>query len=133
MLMAKIHSKLSLKNMLSSPIELTIKSSCEDKIKIEPSTLTLSAFESTAVKVLLNTNPLTKYKKPCKIKEYILIKTPFFDQKVNVFINLNATQEREKSLESSVNSMSYSYRRQMGGGMTNALSKMRSLSKEIKE
>jgi hypothetical protein len=109
----KIHSKLQLKNMLSSPIDLMLKSSCDDKIKFEPRTLTLSAFESTTIKVWLSTNSLVKYKKPCKIKEYLLLKTEFFDQKVNVIINLSAAVEepkREKSLESSVNSMSYSYR-----------------------
>jgi len=98
--------------MLSSPIDLVLKSSCDDKIKFEPRTLTLSAFESTTIKVWLSTNSLGKYKKPCKIKEYLLLKTEFFDQKVNVVINLSAAEEpkREKSLESSVNSMSYSYR-----------------------
>lgn len=129
-LMPKMHTKVQLRNMLSAPIELTLKSSCPDKLKLEPESLTLSAFESASIKVWLNTAPLQKYKKPCRIKEYILIKTDFFDQKINVTINLSA-ETREKSLESSVNSMSY--RRQMGGGFTNALSKLRSLSKDIKD
>ena len=126
----KMHTKVQLRNMLSAPIELTLKSSCPDKLKLEPQSLTLSAFESASIKVWLNTAPLQKYKKPCRIKEYILIKTDFFDQKVNVTINMSA-EAREKSLESSVNSMSY--RRQMGGGFTNALSKLRSLSRDIKD
>lgn len=134
-----------LKNNLSAKVEIELSSGQQDKISVEPKTLTLSAFESQQVRVSLKTKELSKYvekQERCTLQDYVLIKSEFFTQKVNVSLHLVKHDEgsRASLLESSLMS-SRGMRKSnfggrapiAGGGMTNALQKMRSLSKDIKE
>lgn len=86
---------------------------------------------------------------PSKIREHIKVVSEFFQQRVEVTIvpNQPVTDPNEQSLtgsnyiydpnnESSLGSSRFSNAassRRQGGGMTNALLRMRSLSKEIKD
>ena len=76
---------------MSAKIKLELKPTSLDRLKIDPCTLSLSAFESQQVRVTLNTRDLAKYlekKETAVLKDCILIKSEFFQQKVSVTINL---------------------------------------------
>jgi hypothetical protein len=142
------------KNQFSAPLTLELEGSCEDLetnlvgMQIEPQTLKLAPFESTSVRVTMRAKRMNT-KLPSKIKEHIKVISEFFQQRVEVTVvpNQPIQDPNEQSLsgsnyvydpnnESSLGSSRYSLAgstRRQGGGMTNALQRMRSLSKEIKD
>lgn len=139
------YSKLMLRNNLSAPIKMEIVASSPAKFKVEPNVLALSAFESGIVKIQLDTKDLAKYldkQEKQTLREHITLKSDFFTQTVRVTIHLTkaADPNRNNSLMESSLMSSSGLRRSKhggaplaGGGMTNALHRMRSLSREIRD
>ena len=83
--------KLLLKNNLSAKIKLELKAASDNKFRVEPSNICLSAFESIQVKVSLMPRELSKYvekQKQMTLKEHLMIKSDFFLQKVPITICL---------------------------------------------
>ena len=127
--------KLIFKNTLGSPlpIKFTFSTAALVNMVMEPTQMALQPFESSCA--VLTVTPKKMAKAPRKIQEYIMVN----EQKVMVTIlplkqseNVPELESSNYSLGSSRYSLANSSRVQ-GGGMTSALQRMRSLSKEIKE
>eukprot|EP00347_Sterkiella_histriomuscorum_P007164 403350016 len=103
--------QLTLRNNLSAPVEINLKSSNPERFDIEPKTKKLVPFETFTLDVIVKVlKPFAQ--KSNKHKEQIFIKSDFFDQKVVVILmpapNMNSNpnngsiSSRDNSLQSSM-------------------------------
>lgn len=155
--------KVLLKNLLSQPVTLTLETSQSRagqnmlslnlfEIIIKPTVISLSMLESAQLTVEVSPKKGAQMfsKLPSKIKECIFVKSEYSEQKIDVTIipRQSAAQGEGADLETGSNytytgnndSMHSSSRysmasrsRQAVGSRNNALERMRSLSKEIRD